>query len=86
MRRWRRGELVWSGGKCFPWQSLPGRTGGTQYQSPLSAEGEGGGYNFQSQILKKGESEKNECLVRLMSSCHGYLPGGDFQCFLLKKT
>ena len=73
MRRWRRGELVWSGGKCFPWQSLPGVSGGTQDQSPLSAEG---GDNFQSHILKKGESEKNECLVRLMSSCHGYLPGG----------
>ena len=41
MRRWRRGELVWSGGKCFPWQSLPGVSGGTQDQSPLSAEGGG---------------------------------------------
>ena len=58
MRRWRRGELVWSGGKCFPWQSLPGVTGGTQYQSPLSAEGGGGGVQLSVPNFKKGGIRK----------------------------
>ena len=39
---------------------------------PFSA----GGDNLQSQILKRGGSEKNECLGALKSSCHGYFAGG----------
>ena len=46
--------------------------------------------NFQSQILKKRDQKKNECMK---SSCHGYLfagpgEGGDelsLLCFLSKK-
>ena len=34
------------------------------------------GDNLQSQILKSGRSEKNECLGVLKSLCHRYFPVG----------
>ena len=55
--------------------------------SPLSVGG-GGGDNFQSQILKRGDQEENKSIeglwLDLKSSCHKYLRGG-LTRFLVKK-
>ena len=42
------------------------------------------GDNFQSETLKTRDTEENECLGGLKSSCDRYLPGG-LSMFLVKK-
>ena len=51
-----------------------------QHQLPLST----GGDNFQSETLKTRDTEENECLEGLKSSCDRYLPGG-LSMFLVKQ-
>ena len=55
----------------------------TLYQSPLSA---GGGDNLQSQILKRGWSEKKMRAWSVWTCpCHRYLPGGGLVMFFVQK-